>query len=223
LNLLNPPPSSNTLQPPPATADEQYYLELFDIPDKTTQVAKDIYKMPEVRDMKFRPGKKLANLDNPKIAANLEAAYGQTRGYLAPIPCVNCTKKNPKGPWQECVQVQGKFDRACCNCRYNNGGRACTLHRLNAAPKDLAPPKSASAKPQPSKPRTPSKWSNKAKRLMKGEGEREEEGEDEDEEDNGDGDISSVIGDDSEDDDSEEGVPRNPWDLPYGPRKLKGG
>jgi hypothetical protein len=53
--------------------------------------------MLEVRDIKFYPGKKLANLDNPKIAVNLEAVYSQTRGYLVPISYVNYTKKNPKG------------------------------------------------------------------------------------------------------------------------------
>jgi hypothetical protein len=160
-------PSFNTL--PPIDIEEQEtqnYLELFTPPEHASQVAKDIFKKPEIREMSFRTGKKLANLNNPAIKANLEAAYGQTRGHLAPTPCANCTKKTPKGPWKECVQVEGKFDRACCNCRYNNGGRACTLHRLNAAPNEPAPPKSASAKPQLSKPRTPSKWSRKADKLL---------------------------------------------------------
>jgi hypothetical protein len=51
-----------------------------------------------------------------------------------------------------------------------------------------------------------------------------EEGEDTEggAEDEGDTDISSDIGS-GEDTDSEQDVPRNPWDLPYGPCKLKGG
>jgi hypothetical protein len=169
--VSNPPPFSSIAQDTTKEAEPQYYMDLLVIPDSATQKAKDIFNMPEIRPMNLRAGKKLVNLNNPKIAANLEAAYGQTRGHLAPTPCANCTKQNPKGPWKECVQVEGYFDRACCNCRYNNGGRSCTLHRLNAAPNDPAPLRSASAKPQPSKPREPSKWSRKANRLMgKGKG-----------------------------------------------------
>jgi hypothetical protein len=53
----------------------------------------------------------------------------------------------------------------------------------------------------------------------------EEEGEDTKGgvEDKGDIDISSNIRGSREDTDSERDIPYNPWDLPYRPRKLRGG
>ena len=96
--MLNPPPFSSIAPDTTKEAEPQYYMDLLVIPNSATQKAKDIFNMPEIRPMNLRAGKKLVNLNNPKIAANLEAAYGQTRGHLALTPYANCIKQNPKGP-----------------------------------------------------------------------------------------------------------------------------
>ena len=66
----------------------------------------------------------------------------------------------------------------------------------------------------------PSKQSNKAKRLIKREGKRKDKNKDK--KDNRDKDNSSIIGDNSKDNNSKEGIFRNLQDLLYGLYKLKG-
>ena len=125
--------------------------------------------------------------------------------------------------------MKDEFDGACTNCRYNDDGKVCTFHRLNANPTKSGKPRSASAKPFTPKPRPPTRYRKRAqKQIHDQKGEEvaaEEEGENTEggAEDEGDTDISSDIGGSGEDTDSERDVPRNPWDLPYGPRKLRGG
>jgi hypothetical protein len=194
LQALVPSPLPPLPSPLPLPAPS--YPELQTLPANATQVARNIFALPIQRALEYRPGKILKSLD--KGRDNLEAALGQERGDLAPMSCVNCTKKNPKGPFTKCVIVPNFFDRACCNCRYNAGGSECTLHRKNAAPNDPPPPRSASSNPPPPKAKTPTRASKKAARLMKGKGKEKavEEEEEEDEDGMSEDDISSDLGDD---------------------------
>jgi hypothetical protein len=126
--------------------------------------------------------------------------------------------------------MKDEFDGAYTNYRYNNDSKVYTFHRLNANPTKSRKPRSASAKPFIPKPRPPTRYRKRAQKQIhnqkaknKGKGEEvvaEEEGEDTK---GGDTDISSNIGGSGEDTDSERDMPRNPWDLPYRPRKLRGG
>jgi hypothetical protein len=134
------------------------------LPSNATNVAKEIYKLPEIRPVEQRRPDELRLEKNP---ANLEATLGYTRGHAPPTPCENCVKSRPRGPFSSCIVVDQRFDGACSNCRYNNNGIHCTLHRMNARPNDPADPRSPSAKPQPPKPRSPTKARTKAAKLIK--------------------------------------------------------
>jgi hypothetical protein len=131
--------------------------------------------------------------------------------------------------------MKDEFDGAYMNYRYNNDSKVYTFYRLNANPTKSGKPRSISAKPFILKPRPPTRYRKRAQKQIydqkaknKGKGEEvaaEEEGEDTEGgvEDEGDIDISSDIRGSGVDTDSERDVPRNPWDLPYRPRKLRGG
>jgi hypothetical protein len=218
-----PPPRTRPPPPPP-----QQYFDLLVLPDNATEVVKRINNKAEVREIELRQGRELKGLEKGK--ANLEASLAYTRGTESSQACTTCSnKKRPRGPFKRCIVMEGEFDGACTNCRYNDDGKVCTFHRLNANPTKSGKPRSASAKPFTPKPRPPTRYRKRAQKQIqdqKANGKEvaaEEEGEDTGgEEEEGDVDNSSDIGS-TEDTDSEGDVPRNPWDLPYGPRKLKGG
>ncbi len=73
--MLNLPPFSFIAPDTIKEAEPQYYMDLIVIPDGVIQKAKEIFNMLEIRPMNLQARKKLVNLNNPKIAANLEAAY----------------------------------------------------------------------------------------------------------------------------------------------------
>ncbi|CZR67356.1 uncharacterized protein PAC_17255 [Phialocephala subalpina] len=167
---------------PPAHHIE--YPPLGQLPHSPTQNAARIWAKAEVRDLELRPGKKLHSLEKGKY--NLEATLAYTRGMETEGPCDTCARiKQPLGPFQKCVVIPDEFNGACTNCRYNNDGSRCYLHRLNVDP--TQPPKvncicssltcilfeicvdeclAASAKPQPPRyPREPTKGSKRAARF----------------------------------------------------------
>jgi hypothetical protein len=233
INPSAPRPPPRIRPPPPPHAPPQQYFDLLVLPDNATDVAKRINNKAEVREIELRQGKELKGLEKGK--ANLEASLAYTRGTEPSQPCATCSnEKRPRGPFKRCIVVEDEFDGACTNCRYNDEGKVCTFHRLNANPTKSGKPRSASAKPFTPKPRTPTRYRKRAQKQIqdqkagnKGKGKEvvaEEEGEDTKggAEDEGDTDNSSDIGSGG-DTDSEQDVPRNPWDLSYGPRKLRGG
>ncbi|KAF8852544.1 hypothetical protein BDZ45DRAFT_108585 [Acephala macrosclerotiorum] len=94
--------------------------------ENTTQVAKTIHSLPNIRHTELRKPSTVLKLDQKK--ANLEAALGHERGSEPPAPCVTCTKTSrPVGPFKKCVVVNGQFDGACCNYMYNDQGSGCSL------------------------------------------------------------------------------------------------
>jgi len=138
---------------------------LTNLPDTASIVARRIYSRKEVRELELRDGKTLRNLKRLKF--NLEAALGYTRGEEPEEPCATCsTTIKHRGPFKRCIVVAGEFDRACCNCRYNSEGSACTLHRQNAAPTDPRKPRSASAKAVPPPPRPVNRRTERADKLL---------------------------------------------------------
>ncbi|TVY44916.1 hypothetical protein LSUB1_G000562 [Lachnellula subtilissima] len=123
------------------TASPPTYDELTKLPNTTSSVARRIYGMEEVRELELRDGRKLNNLGR----FNLEPALAYTRGEEADEPCASCAKaKRPKGPFQRCIVLAGEFNRACCNCRYNNEASGCTLYRPHSTPTDRSKPRTAS-------------------------------------------------------------------------------
>ncbi|TVY29996.1 hypothetical protein LHYA1_G001254 [Lachnellula hyalina] len=125
----------------PQTASPRNYEELTKLPDTTSSVARRIYNMKEVRELELRDGRTLNNLGR----FNLEPALAYTRGEEADETCASCAKaKRPKGPFQRCIVLAGEFNRACCNCRYNNEASGCTLYRPHSTPTDRSKPRTAS-------------------------------------------------------------------------------
>jgi hypothetical protein len=122
------PPRHPSPPPPPLL-----YPELDTIPANASQTARAIAALPVPagRTLDLRDRATLKGLDKGK--ANLEASLGQLRGNApANGPCTRCarTGRYTKGPFKSCVVVPNQFDGACCNCRYNDDGSGCSLHRM---------------------------------------------------------------------------------------------
>lgn len=101
-------------------------LERWPCTDKTTTA---LQKLPRVRELTLRPRRldlkpKSKNM-NFKPKKNHEAALGQICGELALAACLRCA--NGKGPFVECVVVNGLFAKACCNCHYSSQGLSCSF------------------------------------------------------------------------------------------------
>ncbi|CZR56716.1 uncharacterized protein PAC_06605 [Phialocephala subalpina] len=128
------------------------YPELRTLPSKVSPTAASIFQLPIQRELDLRPGKILKGLAGGRM--NLEASLGQVRGSApASGPCIRCARSwKPKGPFRSCIVVEGQFAGACCNCRYNNDGSGCDLHRLHTNPTAPKKPRNSSVKPRPSPP-----------------------------------------------------------------------
>jgi hypothetical protein len=121
---INPP----ALRPPPRTPPPpQQYFDLLVLPDNVTDVAKRINNKAEVREIELRQGKELKGLEKGK--ANLEASLAYTRGTEPSQACATCSnEKRPRGLFKLYIVVEGEFDGACTNCRYNDEGKVYTFH-----------------------------------------------------------------------------------------------
>lgn len=154
----NPSALSTLRTPLPATPSvsarptSPTYPELRTLPAKVSPTAASIFQLPIQRELDLRPGKTLKGLATGRM--NLEASLGQMRGSApASGPCIRCARKfKPKGPFRSCIVVEGQFAGACCNCRYNNDGSGCDLHRLHANPTAPMKPRNSSVKPRPPPP-----------------------------------------------------------------------
>lgn len=112
-----------------ASNDWTIHLESWPCTDTST---KALQKLPRVRELTLRPrrlgGLKIKGLNVKPKKSYQEAALGQICGDLALTACLRCT--NDKGPFVECVIVQGHFDKSCCNCHYSSQGLACSFRDL---------------------------------------------------------------------------------------------
>ena len=84
-----------------------------------------LQRLPRVRGLTLRPGRVSLNFN---LIKNQQAALGQICGDLALAACQRCA--NSKGPFVECVVVQGRFSRSCCNCHYSSQGLKCTFREI---------------------------------------------------------------------------------------------
>ncbi|RDW79223.1 DUF3716 domain-containing protein [Aspergillus mulundensis] len=99
-------------------------------PDETTNSALLHYvELPVHRKLEWR----LDDYGKPKrrdlfCIKSLVAAFAQTRGDLAKVPCTAC--EEGKGPWKTCVagsdMRDGDLIKTCANCRFS-GRPGCTL------------------------------------------------------------------------------------------------
>jgi hypothetical protein len=81
-----------------------------------------IEKKQILRAVKYRKNP----LKNPERRSNAEAIAAYQRGVLPQPECTNCKRGN--GPFVKCVQMDGQFGGACCNCKVNDGQAACSFY-----------------------------------------------------------------------------------------------
>ena len=84
-----------------------------------------LQKLPHVRELTLRPRRGSLNFNPIK---NQQAALGQICGDLAPAAFRRCA--DSKGPFVECVVVQGRFSKSCCHCHYSSQGRSCSFRGI---------------------------------------------------------------------------------------------
>ena len=115
-------------------SDSQQAMEDHPLVDWTDQLIKwpcatesteALQKRPRVRELTLRPGRVFLSFHYVK---NQQAALGQICGDLALAACRRCA--NSKGPFVECVVVQGRFSRSCCNCQYSSQGAKCSFREI---------------------------------------------------------------------------------------------
>ena len=91
----------------------------------TNQSIEALQRLPRVRELTLRPGRAGLNFN---LIKNQQAALGQICGDLALAACRRCAEG--KGPFVECVAVQGRFSRSCCNCHYSSQGLRCSFREI---------------------------------------------------------------------------------------------
>ena len=126
--------------------DGDIYPETINLPETRTATCSKIQSLNIVRGIRLRPGKVLRGL--AKGQANLESVLGQQRGEVkgGPDACHHCQLS--RGPFEECVTVDGMLNQSCTNCHYNSEGSRCSFrstqedggsHHLNDEVDELAP------------------------------------------------------------------------------------
>ena len=91
----------------------------------TNKSTEALQRLPRVRELTLRPGRNSLNFT---LIKNQQAALGQICGDLALVACRRCA--NAKGPFVECVVVQGRFSKSCCNCHYSSQGLRCSFREI---------------------------------------------------------------------------------------------
>ena len=91
----------------------------------TNKSIEALQKLLRVRELTLRPRRGSLNFNPIK---NQQAALGQICGDLALAACRRCA--DSKGPFVECVVVQGRFSKSCCNCHYSSQGRSCSFRGM---------------------------------------------------------------------------------------------
>lgn len=95
-----------------------------------------------------------AKLD--EMLENAEAALTYQRGEIAASPCTSCVEG--KGPFLQCVALDGYLDGACCNCHWENNGASCSKY---------IPPQELTAQAFFSRPEEPRSTTSTRKRTTR--------------------------------------------------------
>ncbi|KAH0608365.1 uncharacterized protein H6S33_001499 [Morchella sextelata] len=103
-----------------------------------TATAKKLASMDWIRPVMVKEDRGL-NMARP---VNVEAILGYSRGELSESVCDCCT--DGKGPFIECVTVQGMFAGSCTNCHYNSQGKYCNF-RPEIKPRERSAPIASSS------------------------------------------------------------------------------
>ncbi|KAH0613058.1 uncharacterized protein H6S33_009438 [Morchella sextelata] len=103
-----------------------------------TATAKKLASIDWIRPVMVKEDRGL-NMARP---VNVEAILGYSRGELAEAVCDCCT--DSKGPFIECVTVQGMFAGSCTNCHYNSQGKYCNF-RPEIKPRERSAPIASSS------------------------------------------------------------------------------
>ncbi|KAI9731454.1 MAG: hypothetical protein M1818_007844 [Claussenomyces sp. TS43310] len=82
---------------------------------------KDLYKMPVLRPLEFRPLRTFGS----HRRANVNAAYVQQVGEEVAAPCTFCARRC--GPFTKCVVADGFLKGACANCHHGSEGSRCSF------------------------------------------------------------------------------------------------
>jgi hypothetical protein len=100
--------------------------------DVTSDAAKRIYKLQQVRELELQNSAtlRLDDLSSRNRKLLLEAIVCYTRGILPSEPCTNCTRG--LGRFEHCVFLDGEFGGACCNCRINHKDSTCTFREKDS-------------------------------------------------------------------------------------------
>ncbi|CZT11396.1 uncharacterized protein RCO7_03884 [Rhynchosporium graminicola] len=107
--------------PPRDKSSSEAYESLTSLPPNATEVAIRIFPLPTLRPLRLNPKRTRG------IPGNLEASLGQLRGQIPFNGCRQCTRDKERMPFEKCIVVAGEFSGACCNCRFFDEGRDCSL------------------------------------------------------------------------------------------------
>lgn len=116
----NPP----TADAPPTTATTPPANPCQDLPpsEKVSAAFGAFSQRPAIRRPLLRDNKRKLLLYRQ---SNREAYLAQSVGRLSAAPCGHCEKE--KGPWDQCVVVDGFLVGSCANCHYGGEGTRCSL------------------------------------------------------------------------------------------------
>ncbi|CZT44702.1 uncharacterized protein RSE6_04909 [Rhynchosporium secalis] len=107
--------------PPRDKSSSEAYESLTSLPPNATEVAIRIFPLPTLRPLRLNPKRTRG------IPGNLEASLGQLRGQIPFNGCRQCTRDKKRMPFEKFIVVAGEFSGACCNCRFFDEGRDCSL------------------------------------------------------------------------------------------------
>ncbi|XMA11722.1 hypothetical protein WAI453_004513 [Rhynchosporium graminicola] len=107
--------------PPRDKSSSEAYESLTSLPPNATEVAIRIFPLPTLRPLRLNSKRTRC------IPGNLEASLGQLRGQIPFNGCRQCTRDKERMPFEKCIVVAGEFSGACCNCRFFDEGRDCSL------------------------------------------------------------------------------------------------
>ncbi|KAG9241380.1 hypothetical protein BJ878DRAFT_393841, partial [Calycina marina] len=102
------------------------YPETIELPKNHSTACAKLYHYDVLRKIELRhPNKTLKGLQNG--TTNLEAALGYQRGEPVCADNACCRCQESRGPFKECVVVEGMLKGSCVNCHYNAGGSRCSF------------------------------------------------------------------------------------------------
>src|SRR5580692_418610 len=116
------PPTADA--PPTTAATPPAWNPCQDLPpsEKVSAAFGAFSQRPAIRRPLLRDNKRKLLLYRQ---SNREAYLAQSVGRLSAAPCGHCEKE--KGPWDQCVVVDGFLVGSCANCHHGGEGTRCSL------------------------------------------------------------------------------------------------